>query len=90
MARMSGAPAGSRCVDQRSYTVAESLAELRGPTNGLVTLDQLLDWSGDSTYDLDYQGNRQVMYQTVLNQAAANADLRRWLDGATLLLWPSL
>lgn len=91
MARVSGAPAGSRYVDQRSYTVAESLADLHGPTSGLVTLDRWLDWSGDSTYDLDDPGDLQVMYQTVLNQAATDADLCRWLDGATLLrLWPSM
>lgn len=91
MARMSGAPTGARYVDQRRYTVAASLADLRGPTGGQVTLDRWLDWSGDSTYDLDDPGDLQVMYQTVLNQAATDADLRRWLDGATLIrLWPTL
>jgi hypothetical protein len=91
MVRASGAPAGSRYVDQRSYAVPESLADLRGPTSGQVTLDRWLDWSGDSTYDLDDPGDLQVMYQTVLNQAATDADLCRWLDGDTLRrLWPSL
>ena len=37
----------------------------------------------------DDPGDLQVMYQTVLNQAATDADLCRWLDGATLRrLWP--
>ena len=91
MVRASGAPAGSRYLDQRSYAVPRSLADLRGPTSGQVTLDRWLDWSGDSTYDLDDPGDLQVMYQTVLNQATADADLRRWLDAATLCrLWPSL
>lgn len=84
-------PPGSRYVDQRHYVVPVSLADLRGPTSGVVTLDRWLDWSGDSTYDLDDTGDLQVMYQTVLNQAASVEDLCRWLNGDTLCrLWPSL
>ena len=91
MVRAGGAPAGSRYVDQRHYVVSTSLAELRGPVSGVVTLDRRLDWSGDATYDLDHPGDLQVMYQTVLNQAATVADLRQWLDGDTLRrLWPDL
>ncbi|HEV7708476.1 MAG TPA: hypothetical protein VGP16_09810 [Asanoa sp.] len=91
MARAGGAPAGSRYVDQRHYIVPARLADLSGPVSGLVTLDRSLDWSGDSTYDLDDAGDLQVMYQTVLNQAATATDLGRWLDGDTLRrLWPSL
>jgi hypothetical protein len=57
----------------------------------MVTIDRWLDWSGDSTYDLDDAGDLQLMYQTVLNQATTVADLFRWLDGDTLhRLWPSL
>jgi hypothetical protein len=91
VARAGGAPAGSRYVDQRHYIVPARLADLSGPVSGLVTLDRSLDWSGDSTYDLDDAGDLQVMYQTVLNQAATATDLGRWLDGDTLRrLWPSL
>jgi hypothetical protein len=86
-----GAPPGSRYVDQRHYVVAARLADLQGPISGTVTLDRWLDWSGDSTYDLDNAGDLQLMYQTVLNQATTVADLCRWLDGDTLRrLWPSL
>jgi hypothetical protein len=91
MVKAGGAPAGSRYVDQRHYVVPASLADLRGPVNGMVALGRQLDWSGASTYDLDDPGDLQVMYQTVLNQAATAADLRRWLDGDTLRrLWPDL
>lgn len=86
-----GAPPGSRYVDQQRFVVPGSLAELRGPVNGVVALDRRLDWSGDSTYDLDDAGDLQVMYQTVLNKATTAADLHRWLDGDTLRrLWPDL
>jgi len=91
MVRSSDAPAGSRYVDQRHYIVPASLAELRGPASGAVTLDRSLDWSGDAAYDLGDPGDLQVMYQTVLNQATTVADLRRWLHGETLRrLWPVL
>ncbi|WP_433371952.1 hypothetical protein ACQPZX_48505 [Actinoplanes sp. CA-142083] len=91
MAETDRAPAGSRYVDQRHYVVPASLADLRGPIGGLATLDHWLDWSGDSTYDLDDPGDLQLMYQTVLNQAASPADLAKWLDAETLRrVWPTL
>jgi len=91
MAATDGAARGSRYVDQRHYVVPSSLADLRGPIGGLVVLDRSLNWSGDSTYDLDDPGDLQVMYQTVLNQAVTADDLRRWLDADTLRrIWPSL
>jgi len=86
-----GAPPGSRYADQRHYVIASRLADLRGPVTGTVTLDRWLDWSGDSSYDLDDPGDLQLMYQTVLNQATTVADLYGRLDGDTLRrLWPSL
>ncbi|MGX6607958.1 hypothetical protein ACWKSP_38415 [Micromonosporaceae bacterium Da 78-11] len=91
MVAIDSAAHGSRYADQRHYVVAGSLADLRGPVGGQVTLDRSLDWSGDSTYDLDDAGDLQVMYQTVLNQAATAADLSRWIDADTLRqIWPLL
>jgi len=91
MTSASGAPPGSRYIDQRHYLVAGSLTDLRGPTDGLVALDRWLDWSGDNAYDLDDAGDRQLMYQTVLNQATTTTDLSRWLNADILRqLWPSL
>ncbi|MDG4770120.1 hypothetical protein [Solwaraspora sp. WMMD792] len=91
MTRAEGAPPGSRYADQRHYVIPARLADLRGPVTGVVTLDRWLDWSGDSDYDLDDAGDLQLMYQTVLNQAASVADLSRWLDADTLRqVWPRL
>lgn len=88
---MRAAPAGSRYCDQRRYVTPADLGDLRGPTRGRVILDQRLDWSGSPEYDLDDSGDLQVMYQTVLNEAAAPADLERWLDAAILRhIWPEL
>ena len=61
------------------------------PGQRQVTLDRSLDWSGDSTYDLDGPDDLQLMYQTVLNQAATAEDLGRWLDADVLRrTWPVL
>ena len=87
----SGAPPGSRYVDQRPYTVASSLADLHGPTGGTVVLDRRLDWSGRARYDLANPRRLASMYETVLREATSLDDLARWLDGPTLVrLWPEL
>lgn len=86
-----GAPPGSRYADQRPYTVAGSLADLRGPTSGTVVLDRRLDWSGRARYDLANPRRLASMYETVLREATSPDDLARWLDGPTLVrLWPEL
>lgn len=85
------APPGSGYADQRQYVVAARLADLHGPVTAMVTLDSGLDWSGDARYDLDDPGDLQLMYQTVLNQAATVDSLCRWLDGETLRrVWADL
>jgi hypothetical protein len=87
----SGAPPGSRYADQRPYAVAGSLADLRGPTSGVVVLDRRLDWSGRACYDLANPRRLTSMYETVLREATSPDDLSRWLDGPTLVrLWPDL
>ncbi|WP_250028838.1 hypothetical protein [Paractinoplanes maris] len=91
MAAVDGAARDSRYADQRHYVVPTNLADLHGPAGGQVTLDRSLDWSGHSTYDLDDPGDLQVMYQTVLNQAATTDDLSRWLNADILRrVWPLL
>jgi hypothetical protein len=86
-----GAPSGSRYADQRPYAVIDSLADLHGPTAGMVVLDRRLDWSGRARYDLTNPRRLASMYETVLREATTPEDLARWLDGPTLVrLWPEL
>jgi hypothetical protein len=86
-----GAPPGSRYADQRPYAVADSLADLRGPTSGTVVLDRRLDWSGQARYDLANPRRMASMYETVLREATRADDLACWLDGPTLVrLWQKL
>ena len=85
------APPGSRYVDQRPYIVAESLAGLQGPTQGVVSLDHRLDWSGRAQYDLDKPRRLASMYETVVREACSQDDLVKWLDTPTLIrLWADL
>lgn len=87
----SGAPPGSRYVDQHPYTVASSLAHLHGPTDGAAVLDPHLAWSGRTRYDLANPRRLASMYETVLREVTNPDDLARWLDGPTLVrLWPEL
>jgi len=77
--------------DRKRYAVAETLAELRGPTSGTVTLPHSLDWSGNADYVLDRPARLASMYRTILTEARTAGDLRDWLDGATLVrLWSQL
>ena len=39
--------------DRKPYIVTDDLGDLRGPTEGTVTLPHHLDWSGRAVYDLD-------------------------------------
>jgi hypothetical protein len=81
----------TRYGDQKPYAVADSLYELRGPTEGTVTLPHHMDWSGRGTYELDKPARLASMYKTVLNEASSTKDLQEWLDRRVLVeLWPNL
>jgi len=76
---------------RKPYVVAERLEELRGPTDGMITLPPHLDWSGNASYDLGKPARLASMYRSVLNEAGSAEDLRSWLDARVLAhLWPSL
>jgi hypothetical protein len=76
----------------RWATVAPSLADLRGPTEGSVELPLRLFWSCPGhTFDLGDRDMRQWLYETVLREAGRLEDLTAYLDGDTLVaLWPDL
>jgi hypothetical protein len=76
----------------RWVTVAPSLADLRGPTEGSVELPLWLFWSCPGhTFDLGDRDMRRWFYQTVLREAGSLEDLTAYLDGDTLIaLWPDL
>ncbi|MGY0231011.1 hypothetical protein [Longispora urticae] len=70
--------------DRRPYTVPDSLAELTGPTEGVVELPPRLDWSEQRRYDLSDPAELSLMYEVVLRESLRPEDLRAYLDGRTL------
>nr|WP_232533866.1 hypothetical protein [Plantactinospora sp. KBS50] len=77
--------------DRKPYLVAETLAQLQGPTEGMVTLPRHLDWSGHPEYDLNRTARLASMYKVVLTEASTVEDLHTWLAADLLRrLWPTL
>ncbi|RMI12941.1 hypothetical protein EBM89_06665 [Cellulomonas triticagri] len=68
-----------------------SLADLRGPVAGRMTLPIHLEWSGRRDYDLGDPEDLVWMYSRVIREAGDVEDLITFLDGPTLVrLWPEL
>jgi hypothetical protein len=76
----------------RPYAVVDSLAELAGgPRRGVVELPLRMDWSQQRRYTLNRDGDRRLLYETVLNEALRPDDLRELLNGELLVqLWSRL
>jgi hypothetical protein len=74
----------------RGVLVAASLADLRGPVHGTVELPIWLFWHPDRTFDLDQPGMLAWVYQIVLREARAPADLAYLDEDMLLSLWPGL
>ncbi len=76
----------------RAVVVAASLADLRGPREGMVELPLWLFWSCPGhKFDLSDRDMRLWLYQTVLREAGSAEDLSTYLDRDTLIsLWPDL
>ncbi len=71
--------------------IPNSLDDLRGPTEGSVTLPLYIDWTPSNTYDLSDEVSTCTMYETVLREAKAEDDLSRFLDlGLLVRMWSSL
>jgi hypothetical protein len=76
----------------RAALVIDSLADLRGPVEGIVELPQRLFWSSpDRSFDLSKPFMLRWMYQTVLREAIYPEELATYLNGEKLVaIWPSL
>lgn len=71
--------------------VTGTLAELRGPSHGLVELPLRLWWNPQRTFDLDQSDALAWMYENVLREAVHVAELRTYLHGPTLVrVWKQL
>ncbi|MBG0828420.1 hypothetical protein HS041_11650 [Planomonospora sp. ID67723] len=70
--------------------VPGSLADLRGPATGVVSLPPHLVWSGLTRFDLADLRLRMSMYRTVIT-GGGRADAERYLNADILVAdWPLL
>lgn len=75
----------------RPYVVPETLEELTGPTEGVITLPRHLDWGPERHYHLDQIADARLMYMRVIRESATPDDLRRFLNASLLRkLWGQL
>lgn len=77
---------------RRPVLVAVNLADLRGPTSGVVELPLHLFWSGtDSWFSLDDPSGLRLVYRIVLREARRPDDLATFLNGGMLTaLWAGI
>jgi hypothetical protein len=69
----------------RPTFVPDSLDDLKGPTFGIVTLPQFLDWTPLNTYDLSSPSRLRRLYETVLSEAMSEDELARYIDASLLI-----
>ncbi len=76
----------------RPVLVAVSLADLRGPSSGMVELPLHLYWSGlHGWFSLDDPAGRRRVYTIVLREACSPDDLAAFVDGSALTaVWPDM
>ncbi len=76
----------------RAVLVVADLADLRGPTHGMVQLPLRLSWSPPGrVFDLGDLDMLRAMYEIVLGEAIHGDELAAYLDGGTLAaVWPAL
>ena len=72
-----------RYVDVVPYATPESLALLRGPRTGSVTVPPWIDTSPAPVYDLDDADDRRLLYQAVV-RCGTQDDHVRFLDAEFL------
>ncbi|GGM07473.1 hypothetical protein [Micromonospora yangpuensis] len=68
----------------RPAVVTRTLAELTGPTHGLVELPVRLMWHADRTFDLTDPDQLLWMYENVLRESTRADDLRELINGGVL------
>ncbi|MEU9511004.1 hypothetical protein AB0D32_32535 [Micromonospora sp. NPDC048170] len=68
----------------RPAVVARTLAELTGPTRGVVELPVRLMWNAHRTFDLADPDDLLWMYENVLRETTRAEDLRLLINGRML------
>ena len=81
-----------RYADHRPYPDPPGrLADLTGPTSGVVELPITVDWGPRRRYDLGADVDRRIVYERVLREAADAEEVGRFVNGAILVeVWSRL
>jgi len=85
-------PEGRRYGDHRPYPDPPAhLADLTGPTDGLIELPITIDWGPKRVYDMGRDAERRIVYERVLREAATPEEVARYVNGAVLVaMWSQL
>lgn len=80
-----------RFADLKPYAIVESLDDLNGADHGTVDLPQRILWApGKKRKNIDFYGQRKVVYRSVLSEGTLE-DVRRYLNKGLLIeLWGDL
>ena len=65
--------------------IADSLDDLQSDITGEVVLPNYLDWTPCNYYNLSKIEDRKRLYATVLNEAASETDLKKYIDHNLLI-----
>jgi excisionase family DNA binding protein len=81
-----------RYADHRPYPDPPArLADLTGPTSGVVELPITIDWGPRRRYDLGTDADRRIVYERVLREAGDAEEVGRYVNGAILVdVWSRL
>lgn len=81
-----------RYADHRPYPDPPArLADLKGPTAGLIELPITIDWGPKRLYDMAADADRRIVYEVVLQEAADAEEVGLYVNGAILVeVWPRL
>ena len=86
------APERRHYGDHRRYPEPPAqLADLTGPTAGVIELPITIDWGPKRVYDIGRDADRRIVYERVLREAATTEEVARFVNGAILVVvWPRL
>ncbi|MDA8045529.1 MAG: hypothetical protein M0Z30_09860, partial [Actinomycetota bacterium] len=78
--------------DHRPYPDPPArLADLTGPTSGVIELPISIDWGPKRNYDMGRDADRRVVYEFVLQEASTTEELGRYVNGEILAgVWSRL
>jgi hypothetical protein len=85
-------PEEGRYGDHRPYPDPPALlADLIGPTEGLIDLPITIDWGPKRVYDMGRGTERRIVYERVLREASTTDEVARYVNGVVLAaVWAQL